>query len=426
MVEKWKTESNEQPSEELIRKLSKTVLHTSERGRRSLFQTLTAANAERIAALSEKKPIFYEDRDSSPQQLLLDPEIASALSEEFYKNPTQWIEQQSDIDRGHAEGSLPTGETIKELWRKPYDVSKVKEFEVELKDKKIIEIVSKRIRPDQLAEVARAQRALEMGIPTPKIFGEILDHGNAYAWFEHLPGINLLAAEERLYEKGDLAAKINSIALSETFLQLEGALAKLPALSREGRDRIHRLWRRNRHVIVQRESFSLLQSIQEKFGVAGPESDAKQSLHEFIDYINISHVFREGVQEALASIGYDNLESCVYDVQKAQKDWPRLPQKEKVDDKMKRIMESIARLEEKFRKVIVEDIFGFDYFEERRRLQDLCIKKGVEHKDLNERNLLVLWDFKKNRPLPRSQNDPKLYILDWESPSSNQSRPKPA
>ncbi|TSC78878.1 MAG: hypothetical protein G01um101433_68 [Parcubacteria group bacterium Gr01-1014_33] len=58
-------------SEELVRKLSRTVLHTAERGRRSLFERMTAANAQKIAELLKKKPLFYKNEKDAPREILL-------------------------------------------------------------------------------------------------------------------------------------------------------------------------------------------------------------------------------------------------------------------------------------------------------------------------------------------------------------------
>ncbi|MBI5306208.1 hypothetical protein HZB04_01305 [Candidatus Wolfebacteria bacterium] len=78
----------------LIRKLSKTFLHAMERGRQSLFEKMTAVNAEKISKLMEEKPIFYENEENAFRKIFLDNEIANAFPDDFFENPTKWIESQ--------------------------------------------------------------------------------------------------------------------------------------------------------------------------------------------------------------------------------------------------------------------------------------------------------------------------------------------
>ncbi|MFH1789493.1 MAG: hypothetical protein ABH832_00250 [bacterium] len=44
----------------------------------------------------------------------------------------------------------------------------------------------------------------------------------------------------------------------------------------------------------------------------------------------------------------------------------------------------------------------------------MCEQKGIKHKDYNNRNILVRWDSRNYRPLKPKENEPPLYLIDWE------------
>lgn len=65
--------------EDLVRKISRTVLHAAERKRRTLFERLTVNNAEKLARIMQEPPVFYEGKEETPRQILLDDKIANLL-----------------------------------------------------------------------------------------------------------------------------------------------------------------------------------------------------------------------------------------------------------------------------------------------------------------------------------------------------------
>ncbi|HEY4523261.1 MAG TPA: hypothetical protein VJK04_00085 [Candidatus Paceibacterota bacterium] len=398
-------------SEELIRKTSKTVLHAAKKNRRSLFERLTVGNAEKLAQVMTKKPIFYENRETEPTRILLDDKIQGMFPSEFFENPTRWIESRKIVKRGDEEvADLPLGENIAELWDKSYDVTKVKQFTVSLPDKKPVTIVSKRIDAKQLQEVVMARRAYEAGIPTPKVIGEITDRGNNYALFEYLPGINLNAAYWRLYREGRLKHDTNYRSLFNDYnlKELKAHLRHIiPDISPERFSRLVVLWQNALPLNKQRE---VLISLAPILGYELPKvrEDIKLSRARLLLKRGFTN---EDIATALRLIGYTNfdqyLESVPWDQNERSEFRARMA--------LSRHASELDGFEEQLLSEIREEIFGVDYQKEMARLEEICKKKEISHKDFAPRNIMILWDFKNDKPLPRKPNEPKLYIIDWES-----------
>src|SRR3989344_1715248 len=382
---------------ETLHRLSETVLHASERRRRALFERLTAANAEKVAQLLEQNPVFFENKADAPKQILLDPAMAELLPEEFFKNPTLWIESQKNIERVHEEDVLPTGETIKELWEEHYDVSKVKEFSVKSADGKELKVVSKRIEPKELEEVARARRAYEAGIPTPQVLGEVFDRGNVYALFEKLQAINLATPAvqmQRHHSHYSPDYTTNEIEFSKHVQTI------FTSMSEEGVRRLQSLWEGVRAVIEIRKVCIILSRV---------------ALFEYKGFNDLAREELESLDDKMQNVGRDILKRLGY---KDYKDFlARAPlafpgEKEDVPlwffNKLDKERKAMQRFQGEWESAVLKEIFGFDLLKEERKLKNLCRKKGIEHKDFAPRNILMLWDFENDRLLPRAKNEPKL------------------
>jgi hypothetical protein len=182
-------------SEEMRRKATRVYYEAQRRGRLGLFETLTAKNADKIQRLLEEKALFARDQEHAPRSIQLDEGIAEALPEDFFANPSAWIEAQPPLRLAWEIGSDNLAGSIKSIeeYQHDADIERVKIFELKLAGDKTIKVVSKRINPkwEDWKEVETARRALKDGIPTPRILGQITDRGNLYAWFEYIPSINL-------------------------------------------------------------------------------------------------------------------------------------------------------------------------------------------------------------------------------------------
>lgn len=409
-------------SHELRYKLSKTALHVGERRRYFLFDVLTAKNAEKITKLLAKKPVFYQNKENLPQQLLLDPEIAELLPPEFFENPTKWIESQDNIKRGYDEdGALPTGDTIRELFRKPYDVSKVKMFNLKDEEGKETQVVSKRIQLDQLEEIARAQKAYELGIPTPKIVGEILDKGNTYAFFEYIPALNLDVAYKRVFYKDGGYLDPWNIYLKTTYKEedFQGKMRRLKGyISNSAQKKIRDLWLEAREDIELRQLYMWLKNVcfeTYQRRVEKSETELRRGIRQSFEKIwGRNQFYLKTIEKKLlpflgtSSVEFIQKLDDAKSIEEVEQFFTELKKK------MRPVDQRVSDFEKQWTSEAIRDIFGFDFKAERERLEKLCEEKGIEHKDFNSRNLLVPWDFEQNRPMTRGENEPKLYIIDWE------------
>ena len=403
-------ENNSEFSQEIIRKVSKTVLHAAERGREGLFRRLTAANADKVATLLEEKPIFYENKEDSKPEILLDDELAATLSNDFFEDPTKWIESQQNIKRNYTSPmrQLNEADKIEDLFSQPYDVTKVKEFRVGAE--KGFNVVSKRIDQKQLAELARAQLAYEAGIPTPKVYGFVADKGNYYAMFEKIDALDLHAVMDKFfYSKGkglnytpdmglntlkkEMQESIGNVSPEQLSSFLELQREYLPYI--EGYNYFSRYIKITNVIIDKwlskegsRDVDISFRSLDKSFSALDLPFKTHQDV---VNYI-LSHVTSRTIDRDYAI----DQESANFLINTA------LAFKVKYDE---------YRL--KFDSIYAEAVVGFDYRKEVELLKKQCEEKGVEHKDFNDRNILVPWDFEQDKP-KLEPNKPKLYLIDWE------------
>lgn len=394
-----------QPNEDeaTVRKLSRTVVRAAQRGKEELFDKLTADNRERVDKLQKQKPIFYERDESAPTEVLLEPDIQKILPTEFFDNPTGWIESQDNIHRGHTEGELPTGDSVGELWGVPYDISKVKVFSLGAGEGEVL-VVSKRIQSDQVQEIDIARRAYEAGLPTPRVLGEVHHHGNMYALFEYIEGINLTAAISRMSKKGKFnyyKEDFFSFCYTEQDFQ-ELVSEYFFGISQEARDEIHKIWCESIDSFKRREFLINVETF-----VFHTQRDLDR-LEENLNYYS-SHKLAQGI---LVDLGFESLEDLkVFDTYKKAEEALRPLAKALLEEVRLDILDSSERI----KKIIYEEAFGFDITDEIKRIQQLCVDKGVHHKDFNNRNFVIPWNFETDEPQQgRGETLPRMYLVDWE------------
>lgn len=430
-------EQSEQFDQKLVHKVSKTVLHAAERGKQSLFETLTAKNADKLAKIMQGKPLFYEHDQTKPTSIMLDEEISGILPQDFFQDPTKWIEQQKGVSRGD-EAELPAGETIGELWGMPYDVTKVKEFSLRLPDGQVREIVSKRIEKDQLEEIAIARKAYEAGIPTPKVLGEIIDKGNIYVFFEKISGINLNAAWWRLYRRQYplMVQQYGTFRYATNEKDFDRSMQELSKISTECKNDIFKLWRKYKDIIRKKRIFYLLGEIAKD--ALDKCTRANISLEQFssediseclsdLGYKSIGELRREYIRktpEFFKDMSDEALDDMIrsFDKGTIPTDYIKSLNEyrefstEDIDEKEKELEQILMdKFDRKLRALVYTDIFGFDYPNEMKKIKQQCKDTGIEHKDFENRNFLMRWDFEKDLPLKNlPEGQPKLYIIDWE------------
>jgi hypothetical protein len=414
---------SEKYSPELIHRLSKTTLHAAERGRRSLFEKLTAQNAERIAEMMKEKPQLWEQKEGETK-LLLDPEIAELMPQEFFDNPTAWIERQNNIERHHSSEFLPTGETIQELWHKSYDISKVKEFTLENEQThKSIKIISKRIEKEEVEEVARARQAFEAGIPTPRVWGEIFDKGNAYAFFEKIEGVSLLAAFEKtgLTYNASGVANISHAVTEEAFWKGMALSSSTSSLPDEVKQALFIEWQKeaDQHN-KEKIAFTLRAIYYDLKSAAAPLGGGEIIWGENLPFS------QKDQDQAVQVLGFNTVREFYDEIRRINKvgDWKVL---DKIEIKLEKLMlqqnEEEADLfrkkqeqERNYEDIIFSASMGIPVYKAKAYLRELCEEKRIEHKDFADRNLMIDWDIKNDKPKPGA----KMYLIDWEQKVSSQ------
>lgn len=414
---------SEKYSPELIHRLSKTTLHAAERGRRSLFEKLTAQNAERIAEMMKEKPQLWEQKEGETK-LLLDPEIAELMPQEFFDNPTAWIERQNNIERHHSSEFLPTGETIQELWHKSYDISKVKEFTLENEQThKSIKIISKRIEKEEVEEVARARQAFEAGIPTPRVWGEIFDKGNAYAFFEEIEGVSLLAAFEKtgLTYNASGVANISHAVTEEAFWKGMALSSSTSSLPDEVKQALFIEWQKeaDQHN-KEKIAFTLRAIYYDLKSAAAPLGGGEIIWGENLPFS------QKDQDQAVQVLGFNTVREFYDEIRRINKvgDWKVL---DKIEIKLEKLMlqqnEEEADLfrkkqeqERNYEDIIFSASMGIPVYKAKAYLRELCEEKRIEHKDFADRNLMIDWDIKNDKPKPGA----KMYLIDWEQKVSSQ------
>lgn len=424
------SESNTYSPED-IRKLSHTVLHAAEKGRKSLFERLTKNNADKIQKMMEQKPIFFETQENQPQIILLDDEVSDAFPAEFFENPTQWIESQAVVDRGDNH-ELPQGDTIQELWENSYDITKVRQFSLETSDQKQVKIISKRLNRSGMEEVALAQRAYEAGIPTPKVLGEIYDKGNVYAFFEYIEGINLSAARDILLEgehKFNVVEHLDYLFCRAcTFEEYEGELQSLLSksqihieepLKRELDD----LWKAGEEDRWRMEILFELKN----FLFPRIEQERIVQIERYRDFVK-NPIVQALAIEILYKLGFSSVDDFFHRVKQLDTlDVMQMYlQNEDLISQIDYLREECSpqrlALAREAAVLLRTHLYGFNPEEEKEQVLRQCQRAGIEHKDFENRNFVLPWDFKENKPRIVEEGKPRLYLIDWEQKSNSLKR----
>lgn len=394
------------PFEETTRRLSKTVIHAAQRGRESLFFKLTAASAERIATLSKETPIFVENDPSAPSVVLLSEGIKAVLPKEFFDGPSAWIEEQSNVSRPEVTGDQLTATTIEELWQKKYDISRVKEFELQTKDGPV-KIISKRLSKPGVgtAEAAIHQRAYEAGVPTVRMFGEVFDRGNVYLWLEKWPGINLTALGPWIAERRQETDELSARMVEENRNDRSAGLERL-GFSAQQAEELRPLLTELDEVDLDREAFSLLtQKNNERIRkeLYGDRiSDAPVVIDE-------TPAMRSFLQRAT---GVDRIDTF-FSLSKSEIDEGMKQMKRLYVPKLNRIRSEMSSI--CYRRLFNSEPININEIESKAsELRKLCIEKGFPHPDFASQNILIGWNAEKNEPYFDTNGKIELRVIDWE------------
>jgi len=402
------------PSELLLRNLTNLIITLSKKKDSSALDSLE--EDPKLQDVWDEPPIFFDQWTQAPTKFQVEDSILQLFPPSFFENPTLFMESLPNISRGHQ--MLPAA-TLNELLESPYDVSKVKTFK---------NLVVKRIEKDERNEVSRAREAYQAGIPTPKVLGEIWHWGNQYALFEKLKALSLYAIIQEKYALD--FANIQPLIMPGIWHKKEvwrnDLLIKYPELL----ETFKKIYLRYSLYFEKAELMLLLHNYlldliePGRAAYRGPPQDPMITWGKFRqDLIIPTH----SGQELLQEIGFENIENY-YQKVLGKELWHKVI-KQDIENRGNLKIEILERLhyfEEPFRnarskqdtlfqkeiwKILSQHLLGFDVKKEMEKLQKQCQKAKLKHKDFNNRNLLVPWDFSKNQP---KKAKVMLYLIDWE------------
>lgn len=415
--------------------------------------------------LMSEPPIFYREEENTPRvihlengfEFLRDTKEFQALS----SDPTAYIEQTlAPIRRGQKAGTgLPKGKKIRELAKKPYDVSRVKLFEADGRRFVVKRVDNKKV-DYELQEYEIAKQASAAGIPTPHVVGYVKDRGNTYLFFEYLESTkSLLELEGKAYQFDGVEIKLH---LSDFNLWKE--VGDFP-------DDEVMLWNEAKSESqFSQLSHSLFQFVIRSFKnvLDCCTPDFKERLKTGSPKIDLDSFVRDQVKGQLQHMfevlkGSDFYGTAVYRVKEylgidlRSMDISKFTEnKESFDlfvNEVKSALAAKARavqpqgegskvisyqdfLNSEIERSVEENQMLQDYLKrrytpllEKRALQvsismpferfkadvdEQCRVAGIKHKDFNLRNILVVMDGKTGWPKRDEAGEAQFYVIDWE------------
>lgn len=409
---------------DVIREASREVLEraksvTDKRSAKyRLGQKYRRERGVEIKGLMKERPVFYEQKEDAERVVDIDPSLKEFLPPQFFEGPSAWIEAQHDeLDRDFS-FELPSGESIDELWRKPYDVTKVKDLLLRRDyNSPCTKVISKRLEEKSSAEVDLARRAFQAGIPTPRVLGEIKDMGNHYVWFERIAGLNLhdtrrffdgfndfiryyfttCTEEKELYKEMDKTD--SGRAFKQTF----------SSFSSEQQKHILDLWNEARKDIIA------LDTLNAHLRACNTKSDYWRFVYE----LNTRYK-PDDIEQIFKSLGYSSWQAFLDSLSAEHIDGLR-SSRFPTDEEIKKIQiwrESASGKVTKFKDDLLryteQCLFSFNIEDEKSRIEGMCAEKNIQHKDFADRNFMVEWDWTRNRPLVTNERKPQLFVIDWD------------
>ncbi len=430
---KFSPDRSNPDQEDFRRRASRTFARASFGYRKRLLSGLRERNPN-WGNVFELEALFFERRADAPQKINLDPALQEVLPEEFFSNPTDWIESQpikvNMLEARRFKGP-PTNADVLKLGHDA-DLNRTKSFAIGTTG-----IFSKRLNPKlpDFSEAERAREAYACGIPTPRILGTIEDQGNLYVWFESIPGMNLDELETEVFDTNWEA----TLAAVEPRL---GDEAKQKIASIREQAEIHEpmlglLWdlRRQRSAYIREY---------------GPNFDPGP-----YDYPSASEAELRGKAKSLLSLVREGLKQFVQgraDFMKLRNFMKLEATEELIDVLMGDLTPSMCAnnglnnryfrevlLDEcqnntpyydpeegirthEIQHIVKQNLFGkspdpkypsaLEF--EVAQLKALSLSKGPEHSDLDGRNIILEWDDRNLAPGRREDGSLNLLVVDWE------------
>lgn len=339
---------------------------------------------------------------STCPEIQMDPSIEDFFPAEFYLDPQSWLQKQPDLFRKEAM-KIPCSPA-------EYDFSRIKFLSLKNTSGQEIKLVCKKLKGAAAQEIARADRAHAAGIPAPRILGQmVLPDSSSYILMEYIAGLDLYEIDHRIWELTagirNLFSEDNSKALKK-YKSMRIVLSKYPQL--------YRIWRQYRHLVSACTLASLLSVRHDN-----PDKAKRYFRKKY-------HKTDKYYSQIPALLGFQDIEAALAALEKEEMDIFLAKQRREKPEKsyfqipdllcsrLSKLREDINNLIAEINSLVYQTELGFDPDVEIEKLRQLCLEKGIEHKDLNWRNILVEWDFENDRPLSKNGQSPKLYIIDWE------------
>lgn len=395
----------------LSRKIHEVVSNGGDK--KDFMQNLPASVAERVRKLMETPPVLFEGNPVAESQISLDENIRNMLPEEFFTDPTGWIESKEDIPRRYTVGKNPVGnmKRMEELWERACDTSRTKKISLNDGEEEV-HIFSKRLKPEEVDEVEVLREASNSGIPVPKVIGTVLDKGNTYCWLEYINGFTLEEiGKDKLFD-------VPVTATSE--VQFNNHIKEVESVKKQQglNDQLMLLWRTHIPDIAANNLANSLQFFINQCRNGMPHANIAYNVG--IGFLGFLEDDIKGVKydlkDVLQQCGYESLEEFfqIFDRCLRERDGKtmeeRLPNFEKIIKELGRLaVEALRIYVRKWNNIVSNHLFGCDsddIEEEKKRLQAICEEHGFNHENSNDNFIISLPDKGKAR----------LYVINLKSP----------
>ncbi len=164
-------------------------------------------------------------------------------------------------------------------------------------------------------------------------------------------------------------------------------------LSQNTQEELRKLWEEAREDILRREITVML--LLER---SAPKDYRKQEIPRLFLITNFPP---DIIQQTLRYHGYSSLDECIESVGKNSKT--------RADDMQKAVEPAITIFSTRWNQIVNDDIVVQSEVE---KIKAMCLAQGIGHRDFDDRNIVMEWDFENDKPLRRDDKPPKLWIVD--------------
>jgi hypothetical protein len=247
--------------------------------------------------------------------------------------------------------------------------------------------------------------AYDRGIPTPRVLGEVLDRGNHYAFFEHIPSRNLSSFLEHAHQQygGDYGLDVIYTADTETQYRANATLHLFPP---ELQTQLHNLWLEFQPIIQLLNARNVLGAYIEavRRSEKTEQTQMRAKLEEYPTHI---------VDRLIVPIGFDSLDTLTASIGPEVENslgiqfhyfGEALPEHGYMRELSRRWTETVET-----------GLLGFSPNDEMQRLQEMLDQQSIAHGDVALRNILVEWDSEHDQVQRQPDGSVRRFIIDWES-----------